>query len=36
LLNIIKNYDSIIQKYLEELPEDNKKIGLNKLNKEAA
>ena len=25
LLNIIKNYDSIIQKYLEELPEDNKK-----------
>ncbi|MGM0582221.1 MAG: hypothetical protein ACQETL_16195 [Bacteroidota bacterium] len=36
LLNIIKDYDSIIQKYLEELPDKSKTKKEKKLNKEAA
>lgn len=36
LLNIIKNYESIIQKYLEELPDKSKIINTKKHNKEAA
>jgi len=36
LLNIIKNYESIIQKYLEELPDRSKNINPKKLKKEAA
>ncbi|RUA28243.1 MAG: hypothetical protein DSY77_16225 [Bacteroidetes bacterium] len=36
LLNIIKDYEQIIQKYLEELPEKSKIINAKKINKEAA
>jgi hypothetical protein len=36
LLNIIKDYESIIQKYLEEMPEKSKIVKTKKLNKEAA
>lgn len=36
LLNIIKDYESIIQKYLEELPDSKKTLESEKLNKEAA